>query len=144
VWSDESTHSIRPHQQHREFSIQPAGWFINCLTAPHILNYRQRLLCFPLNTLGRTNGKQAFTTFHHITVVNCANGFPKTILDAGLVTGAKLYFSSLHAHLTSILYIFSVGYFRINHMPVQSILARKPVVKIEQIAQGMKNKPGIF
>jgi hypothetical protein len=47
--------------------------------------------------------KHVFTTLHHITVVNCVNGFPKNILDAGVVTDMKFHFSDLNAHLNSIL-----------------------------------------
>jgi hypothetical protein len=40
------------------------------------------------------------TAVPHITVVKCAKGCPKVILDAGLVADMKLQFPGLHAHLT--------------------------------------------
>jgi hypothetical protein len=41
MWSDESPHAIRSHQQQRPFSISPwAGISGDCLIGPHILPAR--------------------------------------------------------------------------------------------------------
>jgi hypothetical protein len=55
-------------------------------------------MCHSVDVLNRT-------ALQHITLVKCVGTCPKTVGDV------KLQFPGLHAHLTSISYILSVGLF---------------------------------
>jgi hypothetical protein len=142
LWSDVIPNpSLSYHQQQQFFVRLCAEILGDCLIGSHMLpkrvsgcNYNNFLRWHLNGLLKDAVSIWAFNTtvLHHITVVKYISGCPKIILGFELIPDVKLQFPSLHAHLTWIPEMVSVGMLD-RSVPIQSIIEKKSSVEANKL-----------